>query len=71
LKENEVPDEDVAELEAALVAEPVAADRNYGPRVAGWIGKMMSKAADGTWQVGANTAGALLGTVLAKYYGLG
>ncbi|MBA5804445.1 hypothetical protein [Rhizobium changzhiense] len=62
---------DVAELEAALVDEPVVAgDKKFGPKVAGWLGKMASKAASGAWNVGLEAGSSVLQRALLGYYGL-
>jgi hypothetical protein len=62
--------EDVQSLEKAIAAEPTAAGSGFGPKVSGWIGKMMAKAADGSWGIATGAAGSLLAKALEKYYGL-
>ena len=63
--------EDTSDLEQALGgdAKPTAEDR-FGPRVSAWLGKMVSKAASGTWKVGSSIASEVLSKALLKYYGL-
>lgn len=70
LLENGVATTDLNELENALKVEPEACPSAYGPKVAAWLGSMMSKAADGTWKMATGAAGAFLGKALEKYYGL-
>lgn len=71
LRENQVQESELAELYAALEAEPtVDTKERFGPRVAAWISRMRGKAADGTWAIGLGAAGDLLAQVIAKYYGL-
>lgn len=70
LLESDVAATDLNELENALKAEPDASPSAYGPKVAAWLGRMMSKAADGTWKMATGAAGAFLGKALEKYYGL-
>jgi len=63
-------DADLSELKAAIQAEPSPpGPKSFGPRVAGWIGKMMTKAASGTWSIATDAAGDLLATALKAYYG--
>ena len=70
LSANGVSHQDVQELRAAVESEPEAeSGQKFGPRVSSWIGKMMGKAADGSWKVGVGAAGSLLAQAIAKYYG--
>ncbi|MGA2268141.1 MAG: hypothetical protein ABSH44_06680 [Bryobacteraceae bacterium] len=70
LRQNDVLEEDIAELRNALQSEehPVSQEK-YGPKVSSWIAKMVKKAAEGTWAVGVATAGQLLPKLIAKFYG--
>lgn len=61
---------DIDELHVAVVAEPKPEAGKLGTRVSKWIGKMVGKAADGSWQVGLGAAGNLLAQALTAYYGL-
>jgi hypothetical protein len=65
-----IAQDDIDELRAAVTAEPKVESGKWGPRVSMWIGKMMGKAADGSWQVGLGAAGNLLAQALTAYYGL-
>jgi hypothetical protein len=60
---------DVDELESAIEADgkPVS---GYGQKVAGWLGKMIGKAASGIGKISVNTASAVLPKLLSSYYGL-
>lgn len=69
LRCSHVSEPDIADLQKAVDGEPPTSDGKVGPRVATWIGKMMSKAADGTWTVGTGAAGSLLADLIGKYYG--
>jgi hypothetical protein len=60
---------DICELREALDAEPKSNGGGFGPEVSAWIGKMMIKAADGSWQITTGAAGNLLSAALAKFYG--
>lgn len=72
LKEHKVTDGDLKELKAAVTAEPKPKDgAGFGPKVSAWFGKMIEKASNGSWEVGIQAAGAILGQAIAKYYGIG
>ena len=66
-----VQKEDLAELESAIRVDqvPVRKDK-LGTKVGAWVGKMTSKAANGTWQVGLGAATNLLAEAFKRYYGL-
>lgn len=70
LRSHEIDESDLAEIKNAIDQEPEVKGQNFGPKVAAWIGKMVSKAADGTWKVGTTVAGTLLASYLKQYYGL-
>jgi hypothetical protein len=66
-----VADEDTRDLIQAVEADPKpTGEDRFGPRISGWFGKMVSKAASGTWQVGSAVASDVLSRALLKYYGL-
>ena len=68
---NGVQAEDLRELEKAIGQDPEPRDpKKLGPRVSGWIGKMITKAADGSWEASVSAAGTLLAAALQKFYGL-
>jgi hypothetical protein len=71
LKEQGVSEEDVNELEKAVHADPAppVSAENFGKGVAAWFGKMITKAAEGTWKVATTTASSLLTSALKSYYG--
>lgn len=71
LRDNGVAESELVELRDAIETEPEAKpNQGFGPRVSSWIGKMLGKAADGSWKIGTGAAGGLLAQVIAKYYGL-
>jgi hypothetical protein len=72
LRRNHVPQEDIAELDAAISADSqVTEAKNLpGAQVKNWIGKMVSKAGTASWQVTAEAAGNLLSAAIAAFYGL-
>lgn len=70
LSEKGVSPADIRELKQALDAEEAPKPGGFGPLVSAWIGKMMQKAADGSWKIGTDVAGSLIGKALSKYYGL-
>jgi hypothetical protein len=71
LAQSGVEDGDIHALKEAVDSDlkTVAAEK-LGPRVSSWIGGMMTKAASGAWKVTLETAGKLLPTAIAAYYGL-
>lgn len=71
LKNNKVSDEDISELHARVIKDGSLEDRSFGPLVSDWIGKMITKAADGSWNVTIGAAGNLLASAISSYYGIG
>jgi len=67
--EHGVTEEDLSDLKAALDADPEPAKEGYGPRVAAWMGRMVQKAADGSWQITISAAGQLLAEGISRYHG--
>lgn len=70
LKDRGINESDLSELQTALQSEPKPTENVVGPRVAGWMGKMVAKAADGTWKIGTTVAANLLTTLIKSYYGM-
>lgn len=69
LEELKVPSVEIQELEQILKVEPaLTLNGGYGPKLASWYGKLMQKAADGTWEVAVGTAGGLLAEVIKGYF---
>lgn len=72
LRKNGVSMEDIEELRRVLESdEKPSQPGRFGAGVSAWIGKMVGKAASGTWNIAAGTAGGFLSQVLIKYFGLG
>lgn len=70
LEELKVPSVEIQELEQILTVEPaLTPNGGYGPKLASWYGKLMQKAADGTWEVAVGTAGGLLAEIIKAYFG--
>lgn len=62
---------DIDDIEDALADEPtISSDGSFGPKVQAWIGKMISKAASGAWNIATGAAGSLLAGAIRGYYGL-
>ena len=71
LSEHGVDAEDIDDLERAINADPTpTSSASFGGEVSAWVGKMVSKAATGAWQIGIGTAGGFLSKALGAYYGL-
>ena len=69
LRAHNISDEDLNELEEAVVSEPNATSNGFGPNVRAWLGKMITKAIAGTWQSGVPDAPAMLVEAIQKFYG--
>lgn len=71
LIEQGVERNEVKELEVAISSDPhPESSTKLGPKVSNWVGKMISRAASGGWDVGVAVAGGLLTSAIAKFYGL-
>jgi hypothetical protein len=63
--------EAIEELVQVVEGEPVLdPEGNYGPRLAAWLGKTVSKAAMGTLKVSVDVGTTILTKAISKYYGL-
>lgn len=72
LAEAGVSADDLESLKEALDTDPKpTSPSGFGPKVSAWIGTVMTKAASGAWKVTLDTAGKLIPTAIAAYYGLG
>ena len=69
IRELDVDEEDLRELEDAVKSEPEAPEGRLGPKVKGWLGGMISKAASSTWKVGVEFGSKALTDALSGYYG--
>ncbi|WP_026451471.1 hypothetical protein [Aequorivita capsosiphonis] len=71
LKKIGVEDEDIVELAEIIDAEEPDIDNNkFGVIVNKWIGKMIQKSIDGSWNVSIGAAGSILSEIIQKYYGM-
>lgn len=62
---------DITELQNAITYDnPPKLKGNFGDNVSGWMGKMITKAASGSWQIGVGAAGSLLAKAISLYYGI-
>lgn len=70
LLSNGVKKEDLNELKEYIDNDdPNINNKEFGAKVKGWISKMLTKAMDGSWQIGLGAAGNLLADSIGKYYG--
>ena len=69
LRELNLDDDDLREIEDAVSSEPDVPDGRFGPKVGAWLGGMISKAASRTWDIGVETASKALTRALNDYYG--
>ena len=69
LRTLNIDDKDLDELRSAVSQETSVPSRSrYKPKLAAWLGSMMSKAATSSWGVGLETASKVLPDALNKYY---
>ena len=69
LRELNLADEDLSELQTAVASEPTAEKDSFGSKVNAWIGKMAGKAATGAFKFGANQTTTAILQALNGYYG--
>lgn len=71
LKKIGIVQEDIIELTEIIDSElPDIQNQKFGINVNKWIGKMINKAVDGSWNVSIGAAGSLLAEIIQKYYGM-
>ncbi|MDR6545062.1 acyl-CoA hydrolase [Chryseobacterium rhizosphaerae] len=71
LREIKVPEQDISEIiQLVQEEEPNYNENKFGNRVNGWIAKMVTKTAEGGWDVAIGAAGSLLATAIQSYYGM-
>lgn len=70
LFENGLKKEDVKELQTIInIDNPNSEKREFGDKVKLWVGKMLGKAMDGSWEISLGAAGSLLADGIGHYYG--
>lgn len=70
LSQNGIEESDIAELIKIIDTEEPNKDKGtFGSQANLWIGKMMDKALDGSWQIGIGAAGNMLAEAIQSYYG--
>jgi hypothetical protein len=70
LAEKGVKEAEIKELELAVRDDPEPGkEGSFGPKVSAWIGKMVTLAATGGWEISVATAGGILAAALSKFYG--
>jgi len=72
LEKNGVSKEDISELKTAIKADPHPKpnSKTFGAKVAAWLGKMVTKSAEGAWKVGSDLASKLLVEAIKVHYGM-
>ncbi len=71
LSSFDVPESDISGLRRAITDDgPLKSENSFGEKVSAWMGKMVSKAAAGSWQVAMGAAGSLLAKAIGLYYGV-
>lgn len=72
LKQQGVGENDVKELEEAINKDgEIKPEEGFGKNVGEWFGKMVSKAASGTWKITVSVAANMLNKAIMAYYGQG
>jgi len=61
---------DIKELQTAIKADGQPKEKQFGGKVAGWIGKIVSKSAQGLLKIGGDVASKIITDALFRYYGL-
>jgi len=64
-----IPEPDLVELNKSIETDGKREDRQFGDKVKEWLGKMLVKASEGTWNISIQTAAAMLTSALQHYYG--
>ena len=71
LRAAKVSDDDIAELETAIRDDPTPTSTSeIGENTSNWIGNMVTKAANGSWEISVGAAGELLATAIQLYFGI-
>jgi hypothetical protein len=63
-------DEDCNELQKAIQADGQPTGKSFGKKVAGWLGGMVTKAAQGMLKVSEDVAAKVISEKLKQYYGV-
>ncbi|MBB5623208.1 hypothetical protein HDE69_004291 [Pedobacter cryoconitis] len=70
LLRNKLDIDSIEDLLKIVDLEKPKSNDNFGNQVTLWIGKMINKAVDGSWQIGISAAGGIIATALQQYYGI-
>ncbi|MBS1525331.1 MAG: hypothetical protein JST19_06770 [Bacteroidetes bacterium] len=65
-----INESDISDLLTFIDEEKPTSDGKFSKQVNTWIGRMINKAVDGSWEIGIATAGGVLAEAIAKYYGI-
>lgn len=70
LRSAGISDREISELVVAMFFDQSSVARygTVGPRVAEWIGLMVTRAAAGSWQISPHVGGTLLADVICEFY---
>ena len=70
LVKNNVSKQDIDNLKSIIDDDDTDREnQKFGKKVSNWIGKMFSRAIDGSWKPTSEDAGKLLAEAVASYYG--
>lgn len=70
-RENKIEETDLQELKNSIQTDETEnlSDKTFGQKVSKWIGKMITKAANGTWNIGLQIAPSLITNALNAFFG--
>jgi hypothetical protein len=57
------------DLDKSIKSDGERKNKQFGDKVKKWLGKMLVKATEGTWNITIQTAATLLTAALQNYYG--
>jgi hypothetical protein len=70
LNSTGISDDNLSDLKEAIDYDATPNTKGkFGNRVSAWMGKMLTRAANGSWQISAAAAGNLLARAIGAYYG--
>lgn len=69
LRKVNIPEADLVDLSESIKSDGKRKNKQFGDKVKEWLGKMLVKATEGTWNITIQKAAALLTAALQNYYG--
>ena len=69
LRKLNITEEDLDDLKNAIESDGKSKNKQFGDKIKQWLGRMLVKASDGTWEISIQTAAVLLASALKSYMG--